>query len=153
MLGELEVTDHPAGARLLVGPFRPTDAGRAALPVFLDAQTALMAIGPMLERRGVTRENLGPELGQAVQEALHNSPEGQLVAQTRATLDALALELRDATGTPVPMKQVTIQDVWSAGKAAEAPPETRTHTEAPGLAQYLAAVTLIDPWSASRPAT
>jgi hypothetical protein len=149
VLGDLEVTDHPAGARVLVGPFRPTDAGRGVLPMFLNAQAALMAVGPMLERRGTTRENLGPELGQAVHEALHQSAEGQRVAETRAILDALALELHDTTGTPVPMKQITIQDVWSAGSAAEPPAETRTRIAAAGLPQYMAAVTLSDPGSVS----
>jgi hypothetical protein len=153
LLGELELTDHPGGTRALVGPFRPTDAGRAMLPVFLDAQTALTAIGPMLERRGITRERLGAALGQAVHEALHESPEGQRVAQTRATLDALVLELHDGTDTPVPMRQITIQDVWSAGSAAEPPVDARTSIEAAGLPQYVAAVTLMDPRSASRPST
>jgi hypothetical protein len=143
VLGEMELPDHSGGTRLLVGPFRPTAAGRAALPAFLGPQAALMAIGPMLERRGITRESLGGELGQAVHEALHDSPEGQRVAQTRATLDTLALELRDATGTPVPIKQVTIRDVWSAESAAEPPAETRTRIEAAGLPQYMAAVTLM----------
>ncbi len=143
ILGELELPDDSGGTRRLVGPFRPTDAGRAALPAFLDAQAALMAIGPMLERRGITRDRLGGELGQAVHEALHDSPEGQRVARTRATLDALALELRDATGTPVPIKQVTIGDVWGAGSVGEPPTETRTRIEAAGLPLYMAAVTLM----------
>ncbi len=143
VLGELELPDDSGGTRLLVGPFRPTDAGRAALPAFLDAQAALMAIGPMLERRGITRESLGGELGQVVHEALHDSPEGQRVIQTKATLDALALELHDVDGIPVPMRQVTIRDVWIAGSAAELPTEARTRIEAIGLPQYLAAVTLM----------
>jgi hypothetical protein len=41
------------------------------------------------------------------------------VAETKAALDALNLELRDSDGVPVPMRQVTIQDVWNVGSAAE----------------------------------
>lgn len=130
LLGELELSDPSGGTRAFVGPFRPTDAGRALLPVFLDAQAALTAIGPMLERRGITHERLGAELGQAVNEALNESPEGQRVAQTTATLDALALELHDGTGLPIPMKQIIIQDVWSAGSAAQVFSELRARIDA-----------------------
>jgi hypothetical protein len=151
LLGELELTKFPAGTRVVAGPFRPNDAGRAVLPLFLNAMTALMAIDPMLERRGITRERLGAELGQAVHEALHQSPEGERVAQTRGALDALALELHDAAGMPVPMEQVTIQELWGVDSAAEPSPVVRARADAMGLPQYIAAVTLADPAPASRP--
>ena len=66
LLGTLDLTEQAPGMHSLVGLFQATDAGRSVLPLFQDAMTALMAIGPMLERRGITQERRGADVGQAV---------------------------------------------------------------------------------------
>ena len=144
LLGELALAQQ-AGTRVLIGPFRPNDAGRAVLPLFRNALTALMALGPMLERRGITRDRLGTDLGQAVHEALHQSSEGERVAHTRAALDALGLELHDAADVAIPMEQISVQELWGVDSATEPSPIARSRADAMGLPQYMAAVTLADP--------
>ncbi|HWH52687.1 MAG TPA: hypothetical protein VN651_14150 [Gemmatimonadaceae bacterium] len=142
LLGELELAEPSGRPPIRVGPFRPTDAMQAILPLFATANAAVMAIGPMLERRGMTREPLGAELGQAVYDALRDSPEGQHVSQTRAVLDALALDLRDASGASVPYDYVTIQPAWGSDSTVAASADARARLEAAGYSQYLAAVAL-----------
>lgn len=143
LLGEVDLGSRFSAPRILVGPFHPTDVGRGILPLFVEAQTAILAVGPMLERRGITSERCGEDLGQAVYEALQDSPEGMHVRNTRAALDALALMLRDATGRSISLEHITIHDAWSPQTAA-ASDETRARIEAAGFSQYLAAVVFAD---------
>lgn len=110
LLGETDFEYGSPQPGIPTGSFRPTDAGLGLMPLFEEAMAALMAIEPMLQREGVTRERWGEQLGQAVYDAFQRTEEGQRLAASRDAIAALRLELRDATGAVVPTKQITIQN-------------------------------------------
>jgi len=143
LLGETELEFPPAQPDTLSGTFRPTAAGNAILPAFLESMAAVLGIGAMLQREGLTRERRGDDLGRAIREALLRTPEGQRVAAAQAAIEALRLELRDPSGAVVRTRQIVLSDAMRSavafgGLPAEAPAEA----EAAGLAPYVVSVLL-----------
>lgn len=146
LLGESDLDLPAPRPGMLLGAFRPTAAGLPVLPLFVEVTASALALGPMLEREGLTRDRLGDALGAAIHEGVPRTPEGQRHAAARAAVDALGLTLRDDAGAVVPARGFTLSDVWRLGpELAALPADLRAAAESTGVPRYSLGVTLPRP--------
>lgn len=142
-LGESDLDLPAPRPGMLLGAFRPAAAGLSVLPLFVEVTSAGLALGPMLEREGLTRERLGDGLGAAIHDALPRTSEGRRYAAACAAIDALGLRLRDAAGAVVAARGFALSDLWQLGPGlAGLPPEAHAAAESVGLARYSLSVML-----------
>lgn len=150
LLGESDLALPAPRPGMLLGAFRPTAAGLPVLPLFVEVTASALALGPMLEREGLTRERLGDGLAAAIHEAMPRTSEGQRHAAACAAVDALGLILRDEANAIVPARGLTLSDVWELGPAlGKLPSELHAAAEAMGVPCYSLGVTVSRPEASS----
>lgn len=140
LLGESDLELSTGDPLHLTGSFRPTRAGREALPVLTGVATALFGLAPMFEREGLMTNEPTPAQGDAVYDAFHGTDEGNRAMDALRRFAALQLEVHDAAGSPLPTEAIMVHDF--AALAAIAERETELSDEARDLSGLILYVQL-----------
>lgn len=102
------------GVNRRAGVFHPTELGIPLLPGITAMGPALLDTGRMLRAQGIDTE--APDPDPALVDSILESPEGRRI---RAAASHIArLEVRDASGDPIPWDSLLISDVEEMAAAA-----------------------------------
>jgi hypothetical protein len=106
-----------ATPRKRAGVFQPTAFGMTVLPSITAMTRALLDFGEVCRRNGIRANDMGPETSERTVAAFSETPEGQRVIA--AARQIAALELRDASGTPMAWESIAVSDINDLIAASE----------------------------------
>jgi hypothetical protein len=140
LLGEADLGQATIHGPTRLAPFKPTERCLALLPLFAELTAASVAAGPMVERERLTHASGNTDLGVAIHDALHRTPDGRRVIAALNAVKAANLELHDGAGAVVPARHLFVQDKWGnhAREIADLPPDAVAEFE--DGARYLLAI-------------